>query len=67
MGEHARRILTPDAVRQFADTILFIRNLPPIHAVKTGYHEVKHWSEWVEANPFFGSKLKGETKVWLKY
>lgn len=67
VGEHARRILTPDEVRQFADTILFIRNLPPIHAVKTGYHEVKPWSDWVEANPLFGSKLKGKTKVWLKY
>ncbi len=67
VGEHARRILTPDEVRQFADTILFIRNLPPIHAVKTGYHEIKPYSEWVEANPLFGRKLKGKTKVWLKY
>lgn len=67
VGEHARRILTPDEVRQFADTILFIRNLPPVHAVKAGYHEVKPWSDWVEANPLFGSKLKGKTKVWLKY
>lgn len=67
VSEHARRILTPDEVRQFADTILFIRNLPPIHAVKTGYHEVKPWSEWVDANPLFGSKLTGKTKVWLKY
>ncbi|MDR4468473.1 MAG: type IV secretory system conjugative DNA transfer family protein [Nitrospira sp.] len=67
VGEHARRILTPDEVRQFADEILFIRNLPPIHAVKTGYHEVKPWSDWVAANPLFGKKLKGKTKVWLKY
>jgi type IV secretion system protein VirD4 len=67
VSEHARRILTPDEVRQFADTILFIRNLPPVHAMKTGYHEVKPWSEWVGANPLFGSKLKGKTKVWLKY
>ncbi len=67
VGEHARRILTPDEVRQFADTILFIRNLPPIHAIKTGYHEVKPWSEWVGANPLFGSKLQGKTRVWLKY
>lgn len=67
VGEHARRILTPDEVRRFADTILFIRNLPPIHAIKTGYHQVKPWSEWVEANPLFGSKLKGDTRVRLKY
>jgi type IV secretion system protein VirD4 len=67
VSEHARRLLTPDEVRQFTDTILFIRNLPPIHAVKTGYHQVKPWSDWVAANPLFGSKLKGKTKVWLKY
>lgn len=67
VGEHARRILTPDEVRRFADTILFIRNLPPIHAIKTGYHQVKPWSEWVEANPLFGGKLKGDTRVRLKY
>lgn len=65
--EHARRILTADEVRQFGDTILFIRNLAPIHAVKVGYHEVSPWAELVEANPLFGSKLKGKTKVWLKY
>ncbi len=67
VNEHARRLLTPDEVRRFSDTILFIRNLPPIHAVKTGYHQVKPWSNWVAANPLFGSKLKGKTKVWLKY
>ncbi len=69
VNEHARRLLTPDEVRRFADTILFIRNLPPIHAIKTGYHQVKPWSnsDWVAANPLFGSKLKGKTKVWLKY
>lgn len=67
VSEQARRLLTPDEVRQFTDTILFIRNLPPIHAVKTGYHEVKPWSDWVAANPLFGSKLVGKTKVRLKY
>ena len=67
VSEHARRLLTPDEVRRFTDTILFIRNLPPIHALKTGYHQVKPWSDWVAANPLFGSKLKGKTKVWLKY
>lgn len=67
VSEQARRLLTPDEVRQFSDTILFIRNLPPIHAKKVGYHEVSPWSDWVEANPLFGSKLKGETRVRLKY
>ncbi|MCA9420957.1 MAG: hypothetical protein MRJ96_05450 [Nitrospirales bacterium] len=54
-------------MRRFPDTILFIRNLLPIHAIKTGYHEVKPWSDWVQANPLFGKKLKGKTRVWLKY
>ena len=67
VSEHARRLLTPDEVRQFADTILFIRHLPPIHAFKTGYHQVKPWSDWVAPNPLFGTKLQGQTKVWLKY
>ena len=67
VNEQARRLLTPDEVRRFTDTILFIRNLPPIHALKTGYHQVKPWSDWVAANPLFGSKLKGKTRVWLKY
>lgn len=67
VSEQARRLLTPDEVRQFTDTILFIRNLPPIHAVKTGYHEVTPWSDWVAANPLFGRKLQGKTRVRLKY
>lgn len=67
INEHSRRLLTPDEVRRFGDMIVFIRNLPPIHALKTGYHQVKPWSDWVAANPLFGSKLKGKTKVWLKY
>lgn len=67
VSEQARRLLTPDEVRQFTDTILFLRNLPPIHSIKTGYHEVKPWSDWVAANPLFGSKLQGNTRVRLKY
>ncbi len=67
VNDQMRRLLTPDEVRRFADTILFIRNLPPVHALKAGYHQVKPWSSWVAANPLFGSKLKGKTKIWLKY
>ncbi len=67
VNDQMRRLLTPDEVRRFGDTILFIRNLPPVHALKTGYHQVKPWSSWVAANPLFGSKLKGQTKIWLKY
>jgi type IV secretion system protein VirD4 len=66
VGEHARRLLNPDEVRRFSDTILFIRNHSPIHAVKVGYHEVNPWMKWVDENPLFGSKLKGTIKVWLR-
>lgn len=67
VSEHARRLLSADEVRQFPDTIIFIDSLPPIRAIKTGYHEVKPWSDWVAANPLFGSKLRGKTRVRLKY
>jgi type IV secretion system protein VirD4 len=67
VSEQARRLLTPDEVRQFTDTILFIRNLPPIHALRVGFHEIKPYSDWVSANPLFGKKLQGKTRVRLKY
>ena len=67
VSESSRRLLTPDEVRRFPDTILFIRDQPPIRAHKIGYHEVKPWSKWVGINPLFGKKLKGKTKVWLRY
>jgi len=67
IGEHSRRLLTPDEVRRFSDTILFVRDLSPIHALKVGYHEVKPWAKWVDENPLFGSKLKGKIRVWLRY
>ncbi|MGQ0556014.1 MAG: type IV secretory system conjugative DNA transfer family protein [Nitrospiraceae bacterium] len=67
VSEQARRLLTPDEVRQFTDTILFIRNLPPIKALKVSYSEVYPWADWVAANPLFGSKLQGKARVRLKY
>ncbi len=67
IGESSRPLLTPDEVRRFPDTILFIKDMFPIRAIKTGYHEVKPWSKWVGINPLFGKKLKGKTKVWLRY
>ena len=67
INEGSRRLLTPDEVRRFPDTIIFIRDQFPIRAIKTGYHEVKPWSKWVGINPLFGKKLKGKTKVWLRY
>lgn len=67
ISEGSRRLLTPDEVRRYSGTILFVRNLSPIKAGKVGYHEVKPWSQWVDINPLFGKKLKGKTRVWLRY
>jgi type IV secretion system protein VirD4 len=66
-SEQARRLLTPDEVRQSTDTILFIRNLPPIRSQKTPFFNVRPWSQWVATNPFIGSKPQGKTRVRLKY
>lgn len=67
VSEQARRLLTPDEVRQFTDTILFIRNLPPIRSQKTPFFHVRPWSQWVATNPFIGSKPQGKTRVRMKY
>ncbi len=67
ISENSRRLLNPDEVRRFPDTILFIKDQSPIIAQRTGYHEVKPWSDWVDVNPLFGNKLIGKIKVWLRY
>lgn len=67
ISEGSRRLLTPDEVRRFPDTIIFIKDQFPIRATKVGYPEVKPWNKWVDINPLFGTKLKGKTKVWLRY
>jgi type IV secretion system protein VirD4 len=67
VSENARRLLTPDEVRRFPDSILFVGNMKPIHAHKVSYAQVKPWSKWVDANPFFGKKLKDKIRVWLRY
>jgi len=69
VSEHARRLLAPDEVRRFSEMIVFVKDMPPLHLQKVGYHEVSPWSkpDWVGMNPLFGKKLKGKTRVWLKY
>lgn len=67
VAEAPRRLLLPDEVRQFADTILFIKALPPIWAKKLGYHEVSPWKTWAGINPLHGKRFKGKTKLTLHY
>jgi type IV secretion system protein VirD4 len=67
VAEAPRRLLTPDEVRQFADTILFVQALPPIWAKKLGYHEVSPWKRWAGINPLHGKCFKGKTKLTLHY
>ena len=61
VSENSRRLLTPDEVRRFPDTILFIKNLFPIIARKTGYHEVKPWAKWVGINPCLARSSKARS------
>ncbi len=67
VGEHARPLLTPDEVRRFRDCIILLRGQPPIHALKVGYHEVRPWSRWADADPMYGRKFKGKARVVLRY
>ncbi len=67
LNESVRRLLTPDEVRRFTDSILFVKNMKPIRAKLIGVHEVKPWSRWLKVNPLHGKKLKGKTHVWLSY
>ncbi len=67
LGEHSRPLLTPDEVRQFPDSIVLIRGQRPIHALRTGYHEVNPWKRWADTDPMYGKKFKGKTKLNLKY
>ncbi|MCK5556248.1 MAG: hypothetical protein KAI76_08425, partial [Alphaproteobacteria bacterium] len=62
-----RKLLTPDEVRRCSNTLLFIRDLPPIKTRSTGYHEVMPWKKWIGINPLHGKSYKGKTKLWLRY
>ena len=67
VSEQSRKLLTPDEARRCSNTLLFIRDLPPIKTRSTGYHEVMPWKKWVGINPLFGKAYKGKTKLWLRY
>jgi type IV secretion system protein VirD4 len=67
-GETARRLLNPDEVRQFSDSILIIKDRPPVHALKVGYNEVSPWNKWASVNPLHGGKpFKGKIRLKIRY
>ena len=68
LSEIARPILTSREVTEFEDIITQYRTLPPIHALKCGYHEIVPLWKWARPNPMHGKKrFKGKIKLWLKY
>ena len=59
LGPRAKPLLTPDQVRRLPEDeqIIFVRNLPPIRALKVGYQEVAPWRSDVKPNPLHGGKV----------
>ncbi|MEM6890135.1 MAG: type IV secretory system conjugative DNA transfer family protein [Pseudomonadota bacterium] len=69
IGRTRQPLLTPDQIRRLPDDeqILFIKNLPPIRALKVGYHEVDPWRDQVEPNPLHGGvPYLGKVKLRLR-
>ncbi len=66
-GEDRRALLTPDEVMRFDDSIIFIGNQPPIHALKVGYHEINPFAQWANPNPMFGGNFIGKARIHLRY
>lgn len=66
LSRRARSLLTPDQVRRLPDDelIAFIKNLPPIRALKVGYQEIYPWCVLVQPNPLYGGEpFLGEVKM----
>jgi type IV secretion system protein VirD4 len=66
-GEDRRALLTPDEVMRFDDSIIFIGNQPPIHALKVGYQEIKPFAQWAKSNPMFEGDFIGKSRIHLRY
>lgn len=68
VAKRKKPLLTPDQIRRLPDDeqILFIKNLPPVRALKVGYHEVAPWRSEVENNPLHGgARYLGKVKMRL--
>lgn len=66
-GEDRRALLTPDEVMRFDDSIIFIGNQPPIHALKVGYQEIKPFAQWANDNSMFEGNFIGKIRIRLRY
>ncbi|MBI1274506.1 TraM recognition domain-containing protein [bacterium] len=67
VGEAARPLLTPDEALRFGDSIVLIKDQPPIHALKVGYHEIDPFQQWADTNPMFGKPFTGKIRIRLRY
>ncbi len=58
IGTFAKPLLTPDQVRRLPEDeqIIFLKNLPPIRALKVGYQEAQPWRLQVKPNPLHGGE-----------
>ena len=66
LGKRTKPLMTPDEVRRLPDDeqIIFLKNLPPIRALKAGYQEISPWRKVVAANPLHGGKhFLGKVKL----
>lgn len=63
-------LLTPEQIRRLPEDeqIIFVKNLPPIRAMKVGYQEIEPWRDQVAANPLHGGKaFLGKIKMHLAH
>lgn len=68
IGRARAPLLTPEQIRRLREDeqIIFVKNLPPIRALKVGYQEVQPWRDQVAPNPLHGGKaFLGKVKMRL--
>lgn len=69
IGTTVKPLLTHNQVRELPEDeqIIFVKNLPPIRALKVGYQEVLPWRMQVKPNPLNGGKaFIGELKMRIR-
>lgn len=63
IGEIARKLKTPEQVRQTDKLIVFRSGKRTMELDNIGYHEVDPWRNQAGINPLFGKKYKGRVKL----
>lgn len=69
LGRRAKLLMNADEVRRLPEDeqIIFVKNLPPIRALKAGYQEIAPWAHQVAGNPLHGGRaFLGRVKMRLK-